>query len=295
MARPKKQTVEYFPHYTTSGKTLFILESNYGNNGYAFWFKLLELLGGTNGMYYDCNNVPDLEFLLAKTHVNKETAYNILNILADLETIDKELWYKSKIIWCQNLINNVTDAFKRRISEIPKKPLLHTETPMKESKCIQKPSASDISTDKNGESKVKESKVNNKKNNVHSANATDAFFETVWKLYPNKKGKTAVSKKSKDAIYKLGIEKITAAIESYKKELAKETWKQPMNGSTFFNGRFTDYLSIESEKASPTAAENKTYNSDDENPYANPELMEQMAREAGIPKINFDDYDDYEG
>ncbi len=75
----------------------------------------------------------------------------------------------------------------------------------------------------------------------------DIFFETVWKLYPNKKGKTAVSKKSKDAIYKLGIEKITAAIESYKKELAKETWKQPMNGSTFFNGRYIDYLSENNE------------------------------------------------
>lgn len=239
MARPNKQTVEYFPHYTKSGKTLFIVESSYGNDGYAFWFKLLELLGGTNGMYYDCNNIPDMEFLLAKTHLSNETACNILNTLADLEAIDKELWYEGKIIWCQNLVDNVNDAFKRRTSEVPKKPLLHTETPAQENKCMQKPSDDDVSVNKNGEKKVKEKK---EKNIVHSANDTDNFFEQVWKLYPNKKGKTAVSKKSKEAVYEIGIEKITAAIDAYKKELARESWKRPMNGSTFFNGRYTDYL-----------------------------------------------------
>jgi len=45
MARPNKQGVDYFPHFVNHGKTMFILEEKFGNNGYAFWFKLLELLG----------------------------------------------------------------------------------------------------------------------------------------------------------------------------------------------------------------------------------------------------------
>lgn len=46
MARPKKQTVDYFPHFVKGGRTIFILENKFGNDGYAFWFKLLEILGG---------------------------------------------------------------------------------------------------------------------------------------------------------------------------------------------------------------------------------------------------------
>lgn len=45
MARPTKTSVDYFPHMTHSGKTIAILEARWGNDGYAFWFKLLELLG----------------------------------------------------------------------------------------------------------------------------------------------------------------------------------------------------------------------------------------------------------
>ena len=48
MARPAKLTVDYFPHIINQGKTIFIIENNYGNDGYAFWFKLLELLGATD-------------------------------------------------------------------------------------------------------------------------------------------------------------------------------------------------------------------------------------------------------
>lgn len=76
-------------------------------------------------------------------------------------------------------------------------------------------------------------------------NSCNDFFEEVWKLYPNKKGKTAVSKKCKEAIYKIGIEKMALAIDNYKNELQSETWKQPMNGSTFFNGRYEDYFKQE--------------------------------------------------
>jgi hypothetical protein len=32
--RKEKQTADYFPHMATSGKTLFILESSFGNDGY---------------------------------------------------------------------------------------------------------------------------------------------------------------------------------------------------------------------------------------------------------------------
>lgn len=123
MARPRKQTVDYFPHDCDASerRTLTIVESKFGNDGYAFWFKLLQLLGKTPGHYYDFNAPADWEFLLAKTHVSEDTANSILEILVDLDAIDKDLAEK-KIIWCQHFVDNVADVYKRREVELPTKP-----------------------------------------------------------------------------------------------------------------------------------------------------------------------------
>ena len=122
MGRPIKGTVDYFPHYITGGKTLFILESDYGNDGYAFWFKMLEILGGVEGMYFNYKSPADLRFLLSKTRVDQDRCFQILETLALVEAIDKQLWEEHRIVWVQNLVDNVKDAFKKRLNNIPKKP-----------------------------------------------------------------------------------------------------------------------------------------------------------------------------
>jgi len=103
MARSPKTTLDYFPHFVNHGKTMFILEKKFGNDGYAFWFKLLELLGSKEGLIYDYNNPIDWEFLLAKTNVSSEKAIEIIKTLADVEAIDKPLIEK-KIIWSNNFV-----------------------------------------------------------------------------------------------------------------------------------------------------------------------------------------------
>lgn len=70
----------------------------------------------------------------------------------------------------------------------------------------------------------------------------DTFFESVWNLYPNKKGKDQVSDVKKKKLYELGLDKLSTAIQRYKSELAKETWRKEQNCSTFFNSGYVDYL-----------------------------------------------------
>jgi len=152
MARPKKKTVDYFPHSCTHGKTLFIIEQKYGNDGYAFWFKLLELLGDTDGHYIDLNDETVQEFLQAKTSLSKEMCNEILDLLAKLKAIDAELW-EHKIVWSQNFVDGISDVYKNRRVETPSRPSFY----------IQKPATADISTDENPQSKVKESKVKESK------------------------------------------------------------------------------------------------------------------------------------
>jgi uncharacterized phage protein (TIGR02220 family) len=117
VALPKK-TVDYFPHTTKHGQTMFIIENKYGNDGYSFWFKLLEILGSTEGHYIDISKIDVYEFLLAKTRISDTLCQQILQTLVNLEAIDPEL-YQVKIIWCQKFINGIADAYSRRTDKLP--------------------------------------------------------------------------------------------------------------------------------------------------------------------------------
>ena len=121
MARPGKTKVDYFPHVTQTGKTIAILEARWGNDGYAFWFKTLELLGNSEGFFYDCNRPSDWEYLLSKTRVTEATAAAILDKLAEIDAIDAELWGQ-KVIWSDNFAGNLTPVFDKRKSTPPQKP-----------------------------------------------------------------------------------------------------------------------------------------------------------------------------
>lgn len=172
MARIQRDVVDYFPHDANVdgeiGDTLAVLEGQFGNNGYTFWYKLMERLASTEGHFIDCNNSKKWQLLLARARVNHETTVEIMNLLVEMGAIDKELWEQYKIIWCQSLVDNVADVYKNRKRELPQKPnplqpklnLASSANIPTEDKGIstgKKP----LTTPENTQSKVKESKVNN--------------------------------------------------------------------------------------------------------------------------------------
>lgn len=105
-----------------------------------------------------------------------------------------------------------------------------------------------MNTNKNSRSK----EVKNVK--TDSASVSE-FFETVWALYPNKKGKGAISAAKKEALCKIGIEELTRCIDRYK--ASKEDWRKWKDGSTFFNSGYVDYLdeNYQGTSEQPSAAE----------------------------------------
>ena len=68
------------------------------------------------------------------------------------------------------------------------------------------------------------------------------FFESIWKLYPRKKGKGGISKAQKEKLYKVGIDEMTRAIARYVNESKGTDEKFMQYGSTFFNSGYIDYL-----------------------------------------------------
>ena len=125
--RKQRNIVDYFPHdaRASEGDTLTILESHFGNDGYAFWFKLLERLAHTENHYIDCSDSIKWQLTCAKAHITPEKAITIVDMLAELQAINPELWGQ-KIIWSQNLVENVAGVYKNRRREIPKKPISTT-------------------------------------------------------------------------------------------------------------------------------------------------------------------------
>lgn len=151
MSRPKKQTVDYFPHDCVHNKTMFILEQKYGNDGYAFWFKVLETLGSAEGHYIHFVNGVDWEFLMAKTRLGKDKCNEMLDLLATLGAIDKDLWHEEQIVWSNNFVERVKDAYRNRTVDIPNKPSF-----------LRKKSASEgVDNVRNPQTKLKETKGNN--------------------------------------------------------------------------------------------------------------------------------------
>lgn len=109
----------------------------------------------------------------------------------------------------------------------------------------------EIETEKEKELEEEKEKEKENKNNVHSGASAkqitnteiNDFFDSVWNLYPVKKGKGQVSDSKRRALYKIGFEEISRAIDRYLTELQKDAaWRKPQNGSTFFNSGYVDYL-----------------------------------------------------
>lgn len=96
-------------------------------------------------------------------------------------------------------------------------------------------------------------------NNKHSASHSNApsvsqleeEFEEVWSKYPNKKGKKQAFnhyKAWRKASAKHTNEYLLERLKKYLTYCQQNNWYHPMNGSTWFNGRFDDELEVDNPK-----------------------------------------------
>ena len=91
--------------------------------------------------------------------------------------------------------------------------------------------------------------------NIYSAN--DA--QDIWSLYPNKKGKAQAMKKIPKLLEALGKDVLTECVKKYSAEVEGKDKQFILNGSTFFNGRYEDYLddSLEASSKENNTCSNK--------------------------------------
>ena len=99
-------------------------------------------------------------------------------------------------------------------------------------------------------------KNSKEKNNSASKDELNDIIDEIWSVYPNKKGKTDAIKKIPKILKTISKDELIKSIERYKKDVEYQRNNgfktlNYANGSTFFNGRYMDYLE-DSEEKTPT-------------------------------------------
>jgi hypothetical protein len=119
-----KRKIDFFPHDCKPGRTLKILKSIHGNDGFAFWFQLLQILGDTEGHFYDASTKINWLHLVSECGVDEPTARKIMKTIVDIEAIDVDIWRSNAYIWCQHFVDRLEEVYKRRQTAVPIKPVL---------------------------------------------------------------------------------------------------------------------------------------------------------------------------
>lgn len=117
MARPERNTVDYFPYYCDEGEKMYYIDERYGNDGFATFIKILTHLARTDYHYLDLSKKTTQMFLSAKCKVSTEILNSIITDLAELGKFNLALWSENKIVWCQDFIDSIQDAYKKRNNE----------------------------------------------------------------------------------------------------------------------------------------------------------------------------------
>jgi hypothetical protein len=98
---------------------MFIIESKYGNDGYAVWFKLLESLAKTDDHWMDLSDPSNMMYLCAKCRVSNDIMEAIISDLANLGEVDAQLWKDERVIWSQKFTDSIEEAYKKRSNVCP--------------------------------------------------------------------------------------------------------------------------------------------------------------------------------
>ncbi|RNI26597.1 DUF4373 domain-containing protein [Rufibacter latericius] len=122
MARKQTNTADFFPHRVTHGKTMFKLEAKYGNDGYAFLFKLCEMLGAAENHYLDLSDAGDWDFFVVKMRMDESKCNSILQDLITWGKLDKELYQERKVIWYERFMQGLSTLYLNRKREMPARP-----------------------------------------------------------------------------------------------------------------------------------------------------------------------------
>lgn len=240
MARPQKSGMDYFPHDTDARNDLKIrkLRAVFGNDGYATYFILLENIYRSKEYFIDISDAETLLILSEECRLSEEKFTQIMLKCIDLDLFSRQEHEEHKKL--------TSESIKKRTEPVENKRKKNNEYYNSEKREV-----SDAET--NTETNISDAEIpaesTQRKEKESKENIKDIYIaqsEELWKLYPEKKGKQKVMNKLPKLIEQYTYEQIERCIRRYIKDVEERRKTFPglnyQNGSTFFNGTYTDYL-----------------------------------------------------
>ena len=245
MARPKKNTVDYFPHDCHWSKALEIFINKHANEGYAFYYRLFEQLGVSPDHKYDCSKSIDNQYLASKTGVTEEKMSQYIKDLVSIGVIDEDYW-KKRIIWVQSFVDSVAEVYKSRTTELPTKESFQAGN---EGEAVFPAGKQGFSAEnrgflaRNSQSKVKDSKVNNSRGEKSNHSLPIEDLNELHKAFTGKANTTPT--KTEISIYRgaLKNKSINEWIPYCKERLKRQTSGSRVPAAKFFFDQ--DYTKFE--------------------------------------------------
>jgi predicted phage replisome organizer len=218
-----------------------------GNNIVLIWVMLLTMAGrcNSNGMIFLTENIPYTPKMLAdELDFEENTVKLALTVLEQLDMVVMNQGYFAIAGWNEH--QNVEGLDKIREQNRIRQANFKAKQKLLQGNVTDNVTLTlGNATEKEKEEEKEEDKEIDNKNSAKQPSKADvnAFFESVWELYPVKKGKASVSDTKRKVLFKIGYDQIERAINRYLTELKKDaSWRKPQNGSTFFNSGYVDYL-----------------------------------------------------
>jgi hypothetical protein len=116
MARPQKEGLDYFPHDTdaSTDEKIEALRSLYGNNGYAFYFILLERIYRTPDFEIDISDAETIQILAKKCGINVEEFNQILSTALKRGCFDRDAYAERGVLTSNGVKKRAFVVTKKR-------------------------------------------------------------------------------------------------------------------------------------------------------------------------------------
>ncbi|PTM58356.1 DUF4373 domain-containing protein [Desmospora activa] len=117
MARPKKEGMDYFPHDTdaVNDEKIEALRMLYGNDGYAFYFILLERIYRTNDFELDISDTETMQILCRKVDVTPEKFNSMLETSLKWGCFDRESYEKRGVLTSSGIKKRADVVVQKRV------------------------------------------------------------------------------------------------------------------------------------------------------------------------------------
>jgi hypothetical protein len=119
MPRPKKTSIDWFPHPVTHGRKMGMIERKYGNDGYAVWFKILEEIGSAQPHAINLSDDIQIELYASRCLVDPAIFMQIIGDLISWGEFNQTVWETRRVLYSAKFIESVSEIFRKRKTPPP--------------------------------------------------------------------------------------------------------------------------------------------------------------------------------